>query len=242
MYKFDVKYTFDNYLEYYKFVLIKQRIYRDLIVSFLFLFFGLFCLIDNSESTKGVVLPIICLVFAVLFPLMGLLTLPVIKKQLRSRQGDIDRTHIEITFDDEKVVYNNLTIYDENKNEEAINVNDNSNEKVEENNETIVDENNLETKPDDNELAESKNNSTTTENKENENNIKDEDRIFEFKYDNFYNIKELNGLFLFSLDKRTVIIIPKETFVGEGTIDDFKEFIINHVPNAKKVVKLKKTK
>ena len=36
MYKFDVKYTFDNYLEYYKFVLIKQRILRDLVFALFF--------------------------------------------------------------------------------------------------------------------------------------------------------------------------------------------------------------
>ena len=29
MHKFDVKYTYDNYFEYYKFVLIRQRILKD---------------------------------------------------------------------------------------------------------------------------------------------------------------------------------------------------------------------
>ena len=33
MHKFDVRYSFDNYYEYYKFALIKQRILRDLILS-----------------------------------------------------------------------------------------------------------------------------------------------------------------------------------------------------------------
>ena len=37
MHKFDVKYSFDNYYEYYKFALVKQRILRDIIFSVLFI-------------------------------------------------------------------------------------------------------------------------------------------------------------------------------------------------------------
>ena len=110
MHKFDVKYTFDNYLEYYKFVLIRQRILRDFIFALFFVGIAIYWWIDKSENTANNFLPIFAIVMGVLFPLMNLITLPMLKKQLHARQAEIDRTHIVVTFNEEEVIYENLTV------------------------------------------------------------------------------------------------------------------------------------
>ena len=63
MHKFDVKYTYDNYYEYYKFVLIKQRIVKDLIFCVLFIAVAVYWWVDTGESTANEILPILSLVF-----------------------------------------------------------------------------------------------------------------------------------------------------------------------------------
>lgn len=204
MYKFDVKYTLDNYFEYYKFLLIKQRILRDVIFGLVFVGVAIYFWVDKSESTSGNVIPIFSLVMGLTFPLMNYITVPMLKKQLKKREDEIYRTHLIVTFldnpsiEDDQVIYENLT--------EIIPA---AKENVE-----VVDEN--------------------SENKEE----KEPENVFKLKYLNFMAIKESKNLIMFYLDRQTVIILPKSTYVGEGTIEDFKQFIKRKV-NPKRVKFLK---
>lgn len=204
MYKFDVKYTLDNYFEYYKFLLIKQRILRDVIFGLVFVGVAIYFWVDKSESTSGNVIPIFSLVMGLTFPLMNYITVPMLKKQLKKREDEIYRTHLIVTFldnpsiEDDQVIYENLT--------EII---PSAKENVE-----VVDEN--------------------SENKEE----KEPENVFKLKYLNFMAIKESKNLIMFYLDRQTVIILPKSTYVGEGTIEDFKQFIKRKV-NPKRVKFLK---
>ena len=50
MHKFDVKYTFDNYYEYYKYTLIKSRILKDSIFCIVFFAFAAYIFIDKSAD------------------------------------------------------------------------------------------------------------------------------------------------------------------------------------------------
>ena len=50
MYNFDVKYTFDNYYEYYKYTLIKSRILKDSIFCIVFFAFAAYIFIDKSDK------------------------------------------------------------------------------------------------------------------------------------------------------------------------------------------------
>ena len=115
MYKFDVKYTLDNYFEYYKFLLIKQRILRDVIFGLVFVGVAIYFWVDKSESTSGNVIPIFSLVMGLTFPLMNYITVPMLKKQLKKREDEIYRTHLIVTFldnpsiEDDQVIYENLT-------------------------------------------------------------------------------------------------------------------------------------
>ena len=204
MYKFDVKYTLDNYFEYYNFLLIKQRILRDVIFGLVFVGVAIYFWVDKSESTSGNVIPIFSLVMGLTFPLMNYITVPMLKKQLKKREDEIYRTHLIVTFldnpsiEDDQVIYENLT--------EIIPA---AKENVE-----VVDEN--------------------SENKEE----KEPENVFKLKYLNFMAIKESKNLIMFYLDRQTVIILPKSTYVGEGTIEDFKQFIKRKV-NPKRVKFLK---
>ena len=204
MYKFDVKYTLDNYFEYYKFLLIKQRILRDVIFGLVFVGVAIYFWVDKSESTSGNVIPIFSLVMGLTFPLMNYITVPMLKRQLKKREDEIYRTHLIVTFldnpsiEDDQVIYENLT--------EII---PSAKENVE-----VVDEN--------------------SENKEE----KEPENVFKLKYLNFMAIKESKNLIMFYLDRQTVIILPKSTYVGEGTIEDFKQFIKRKV-NPKRVKFLK---
>ena len=222
MHKFDVKYTFDNYLEYYKFVLIKQRVLRDLVFALFFVGIAIYWWVDTSENTANNFLPIFAIVMGVLFPLMNLVTLPMLKKQLRSRQAEIDRTHIVVTFDEEEITYENLTVKPETTPVVE--------EKVEEEATTEV-ETTEEVQPE--EVAEQ-----VVEEKVEEEKPADE-RVFKLAYQNFLSIKETTNLFLFYLDRQTVIILPKETYVTEGELAEFKNFILSKV-NPRRVKFLKK--
>ena len=215
MHKFDVKYTFDNYLEYYKFVLIKQRILRDMVFALFFVGIAVYWWIDASEETANNFLPIFAVAMGVLFPLMNLLTLPMLKKQLRSRQAEIDRTHIVVTFDEEEIVYENLTVKPE-----AAQVVE---EKVAEEEHT----------------AEQVNEEAKEENEEKVEEKPSEERVFKLAYQNFLSVKETANLFLFYLDRQTVIILPKETYVTVGEMSEFKNFILSKV-NPRRVKFLKK--
>ena len=218
MHKFDVRYSFDNYYEYYKFALIKQRILRDLIFSVLFIGIAIYWWVDAGEATEGNVLPIFALVMGVVFPLMNLLTFPMLKKQIRSKQSEIDRTHIVVTFEEDEIIY-------ENQSEPAKPVV--NEEKVE------VKEEAKEEQPAE-EVVEVKEEQPVEEVKSEEG-----ERVFKLKYANFLQVKETEGLFLFFLDRQTVIILPKTTYVGGEDFAEFKNFILSKI-NPKRVKFLKK--
>lgn len=217
MHKFDVKYTFDNYLEYYKFVLIRQRILRDFIFALFFVGIAIYWWIDKSENTANNFLPIFAIVMGVLFPLMNLITLPMLKKQLHARQAEIDRTHIVVTFNEEEVIYENLTVKAEAAAapvvEETPATEETSEENVEEKVEVVEEAKKVE-KP-------------------------SEERVFKLSYQNFLSIKETTNLFLFYLDRQTVIILPKETYTAVNELAEFKNFILTKV-NPRRVKFLKK--
>ena len=194
MYKFDVRYTLNNYLEYYKFLIIKQRFYRDMILSLVFFGIAIYLFVDTTENTSGILLPIFAIIMGVLFPLMNFITFPMLKKQLKTRQKEIDNTHLTVTFTENEVIYENLT---EKLVDEVKETNDGKNEKAPE------------------ASAENEANPQSTE----------EERIFKLNYENFMRVNETKGLFLFYLDRQTVIILPKETFIEGSSLKDFKEFI-----------------
>lgn len=212
MHKFDVKYTYDNYYEYYKFVLIKQRIVKDLIFCVLFIAVAVYWWVDTGESTANEILPILSLVFGIGMPMLNFVTIPLIKRQIRNRQQEIDATHIVVTFDEEEVIYENQT---EVKKEEKDVV-----EVKEETTNTEVSE---------------------TENVEEVNTEKEDDRIFTLKYNNFLSVKESKNLFMFYLDRQTVVILPKSTYVSQSDLAEFKNFILTKV-NPKRVRFIKEKK
>ena len=217
MHKFDVRYSFDNYYEYYKFALIKQRILRDLIFSVLFIGIAIYWWVDGGEATEGHILPIFALVMGVVFPLMNLLTFPMLKKQIRSKQSEIDRTHIVVTFEEDEIIY-------ENQSEPA---------------KAVVNEEKVEVKEEvkagpAEEVVEVKEEQPAEEVKSEEG-----ERVFKLKYANFLQVKETEGLFLFFLDRQTVIILPKTTYVGGEDFAEFKNFILSKI-NPKRVKFLKK--
>ena len=181
MYKFDVKYTIENYFEYYKFLLVKQRILRDVIFGLVFVGVAIYFWVDQTEATSGNIIPIFSLVMGFAFPLMNYITIPMLKKQLKKREEEINNAHLVVTF------YDNPTVEDDQ----------------------VVYENLTEKAP------------TLDENGEG----KEVERVFKLKYINFMAVKETKGLFMFYLDRQTIIILPKSTFLGEGSIDDFKQFI-----------------
>lgn len=215
MYKFDVKYTFDNYLEYYKFVLIKQRILRDLIFALFFVGIAIYWWIDTSENTANNFLPIFAIIMGIIFPMMNFITVPMLKKQLHSRQAEIDRTHIVVTFNEDEIVYENLTVKPV----------------VEQPVEEVKEAEDTQEKPEETKEAEVIDNTPVEENKE--------ERVFKLSYQNFLSVKETTNLFLFYLDRQTVIILPKATYVTEGELQEFKNYILTKV-NPRRVKFLKK--
>lgn len=215
MYKFDVKYTFDNYLEYYKFVLIKQRILRDLIFALFFVGIAIYWWIDTSENTANNFLPIFAIIMGIIFPMMNFITVPMLKKQLHSRQAEIDRTHIVVTFNEDEIVYENLTVKPV----------------VEQPVDEVKEAEDTQEKPEETKEAEVIDNTPVEENKE--------ERVFKLSYQNFLSVKETTNLFLFYLDRQTVIILPKATYVTEGELQEFKNYILTKV-NPRRVKFLKK--
>ena len=229
MHKFDVRYSFDNYYEYYKFALIKQRILRDLIFSVLFIGIAIYWWVDAGEATEGNVLPIFALVMGVVFPLMNLLTFPMLKKQIRSKQSEIDRTHIVVTFEEDEIIYENQSEPAKPVvNEEKVEVKEEV--KEEQPAEEVVE---VKEEPAE-EVVEVKEEQPVEEVKSEEG-----ERVFKLKYANFLQVKETEGLFLFFLDRQTVIILPKTTYVGGEDFAEFKNFILSKI-NPKRVKFLKK--
>lgn len=195
MYKFDVKYTLDNYFEYYKFLLVKQRILRDVIFGLVFVGVAIYFWVDQTEATSGNIIPIFSLVMGLAFPLMNYITVPMLKKQLKRREDEINKTHLVVTFLDNQSIEEDQVVY-ENLTERAPELDENGEEKVTEN-------------------------------------------VFKLKYINFMAVKETKGLIMFYLDRQTVIILPKSTYEGEGSIEDFKQFIRRKV-NPKRIKFLNK--
>ena len=128
------------------------------------------------------------------FPLMNYITVPMLKKQLKRREDEINKTHLVVTFLDNQSAEEDQVIY-ENLTERAPELDENGEEKVTEN-------------------------------------------VFKLKYINFMAVKETKGLIMFYLDRQTVVILPKSTFEGEGSIEDFKQFIKRKV-NPKRIKFLK---
>lgn len=220
MHKFDVKYTYDNYYEYYKFVLIKQRIIKDLIFCVLFVAVAIYWWVDKSESTDNKLLPILSLVFGIGMPMLNFVTIPMIKKQLRNRQHEIDTTHIVVTFNEEEVVYENQSEFSK-ENKEVV-------ETSEPAEETVAVENTV-------------NESTPVVEETKAEEVKEDDRIFTLKYNNFLSVKESKNLFMFYLDRQTVIILPKSTYTGYNDLSEFKNFILTKInPKRVKFIKEKR--
>jgi len=209
MFKFDVRYTIENYYEYYKFVLVKQRIFRDLFFSLLFVGIAVYWWVDTTENTNNEFLPWFAIIMAVIAPLMNFISLPSLKKQLVARKPEIDRTHILIEFNDEEVVYDNQSTKPEPVKEEV----------------------KEEAKPE----VEGEAKEEVKEEKVEEN--KEEQHIFNLKYNNFLQINETENLLLINLDRQTIIILPKNSIV-EGNLKEFKAFLLSKVP-AKRVHFLK---
>ena len=57
----------------------------------------------------------------------------------------------------------------------------------------------------------------------------EDEKTFVLKYINFLVVRESANLFMFYLDRQTVVIIPKERFVEGGTLADFKNFILTKI-------------
>lgn len=230
MYKFDVRYTFENYYEYYKQVLINQRIVKDIIFALMFIGVGVFWLVNKDDSTNSIILPIVAFVLGVAMPLLNFITIPLIKKQIRGRQADMERTHIVVTFNEEEVVYENLS---ESAVSEVVEESKSLNEE-----QTPTDAEIVTTDKEATEDVTTPTEEVTTPAEEENKPVEDE-KTFILKYNNFSLVRESKGLFMFYLDRQTVVILPKETFTGTS-LEEFKKFIVSKIHPRR--LKLKKEK
>ena len=205
MHKFDIKYKLEDYYEYYKFIMFRQRLIRESLFFFIFVGIGVYWLAAKQE---GLFIPIFSFCMAVLVPMMTLLYVPLIKRQLSKRQDEIDRTHIVVSFDENEVVYENQTAPVEKPISEPVV----EKEKKEEDNQSE------DTTPVDNNKKE-----------EQQPEQPKEENIFRLKYENFLSVKETKGLLLFYLDRQTVVIIPKTTYCQGDDLSEFKMFILSHI-------------
>ena len=80
MFTFDINYTNEEYMEYYKDILITRKIVRNIIFILIFVAIAVIWWVDGSESTTGNFIPIFALVAAVLLPLMKFLYIPSLKQ------------------------------------------------------------------------------------------------------------------------------------------------------------------
>lgn len=215
MYKFDVKYKFENYLEYYKYALIKSKMWRDILFAVMFIAIGIYWIVSKQKTTY---VAYFCFAFGIIIPLWSFVSFPLIKRQLRNNLPVIERTHLIVTFNDEEIIYENLSLdvgtsTPDNKEEKA--KEDVVEEKVEEKLEAI-------------DANEETSTEEKTEPKEEEKT--NEERVFKLKYNNFQLVREIGGLIVFYLDRQTIVILPKETLVENGNIDEFKSFILTKMP------------
>ena len=204
MYKFDINYTNEEYMEYYKNILITRKIVRNVIFIFIFIAISVAWWVDGSDATKGNFIPIFALCAAVILPAINLLYIPLIKRQLKLREQEIKNVHIFLTFEDDKLIYENQT----EPLPTAVSEKVDENEKLETNNEQDKDE-----LVDDNENEYEK-----------EEEKKEPQRVFTLHYNNFYEVTATKNLVMMALDRQTVIIIPKRTIV-EGNIEEFIHFL-----------------
>ena len=229
MHKFDVRYTNEHYKEYYKYALIQRTLVKNIICCVGFLLTGLLVMfyLKNDDGSTSWGLGIIIMVLALLIPLSNLMIYPIAMKKLAKQQADLARIHVEVTFDEEEIIYNNLTepkptapvsepIDVENEPKSDVEVVENEVTDV------VEDDKPVEEKPSTNE--------ETDENK------------FSLKYNNIMLVKELQNQYLFYLDRSTVIILPKDTYVGESNIGDFKEFILSKFQDPRRIKLLKNSK
>lgn len=168
MFRFDVKYTFDNYMEFYKNVLVKKDIIRNIIFAIFFVGLGIMFLVQGSKNTT---VAIIAIVMGCAFPLISLLSIPMLKKQIRAREAEFSKTHIDIAFYDDEIIYTNLTVTEE----PASNVESEVKEEVtNENNEEIVPE----------EVVTNENNEETVTSEVKEEIVTNEDKATEVSVEN----------------------------------------------------------
>ena len=215
MYKFDVKYKFENYLEYYKYALIKSKMWRDILFAVMFIAIGIYWIVSKQKTTY---VAYFCFAFGIIIPLWSFVSFPLIKRQLRNNLPVIERTHLIVTFNDEEIVYENLSL------DVGTSTPDNKEEKVKED---VVEEK-VEEKLEAIDANEETSTEEKTEPKEEEKT--NEERVFKLKYNNFQLVREIGGLIVFYLDRQTIVILPKETLVENGNIDEFKSFILTKMP------------
>ncbi len=222
MYKFDVKYKFENYLEYYKYALIKSKMWRDILFAVMFIAIGIYWIVSKQKTTY---VAYFCFAFGIIIPLWSFVSFPLIKKQLRNNLPVIERTHLIVTFNDEEIVYENLSL-------DAKPTTDDNKEEVKET--AVAEENIVEEKVEEKLETIDANEETSTEEKtepkEETKEQTNEERVFKLKYNNFQLVREIDGLIVFYLDRQTIIILPKETLVENGNIDEFKSFILTKMP------------
>lgn len=224
MYKFDVKYTKDDYLEYYKYILITRKIFRNIIFTILFFAIAIYWLLD--KNSEGIFIPILCFVLGLLMPLMNFILLPMMKKQLNGREKQIAAAKINVTFNDEDIIYENNSINLEPEEKNTIEEKETIEEETSENKEEKSTEEQEAVK-----IVEEEDKNVVKEEDKNVNDseITDEkERVFNLKYSNFYDVRETKNLLLFSLDYQTVILLPKRCIV-EGEIVEFKKFLTTKI-------------
>lgn len=231
MFTFDINYTNEEYMEYYKDILITRKIVRNIIFILIFVAIAVIWWVDGSESTTGNFIPIFALVAAVLLPLMNFLYIPLLKRQLRLREREVQNVHLFLTFEEDKIIYENKTeplpdiVPETKENESTEEVQQEQQEEVE----TVSEESeNVET-------VEEEEYETEEEEK------KEPQKVFTLHYNNFYEVTATKNLVMMSLDRQTVIIIPKRC-IQKGTIDAFVQFLASKIyPSRFKIKGVKST-
>ncbi len=215
MYEFDVDYLNEEYMEYYKNVLITRKIVRNIVFVLIFVAIAVVYWVDKSDATKGNFVPIASLVAAVILPCSNLLYIPLLKRQLKLREQEVKSIHIHLTFEDDKIIYENKT--------EAL-------PKVEEEKPELVEENPSSAEEIVEEDSEFEKEEEPVAQKE-----------FTLHYNNFYEVTATKNLVMMALDRQTVIIIPKRT-IQKGTIENFIAFLSTKITPSRFKIKGYKNK
>lgn len=214
MYQFDINYTNKEYMEYYKYVLITRKIIRTIIFMALFIAIAIIWWVDPTKKTSGNFIPIFSLAFSIIVPLSNLIYIPLLKRQLKLRDAEVKSIKIGLTFTDQEIIYENLTIpvqAEENTPSETTDIEEDKKE------ETVPNENA-------NEVLQEEESQYEQEEPQPE-----PQRTFTLHYNNFYEVTATKNLVMMSLDHQTVIIIPKRT-ITVGTIDEFITFLASKIP------------